>query len=508
MTKDKAKAADPAAGQGKKITVKATNARGKEIAKSVNVNTEALISNIEQARKWVDLWEDAKRLKPYIEAILKDNPEEYSRLTFDDVLNLPASDDAIQLFQGLLTSAKKYEKLQQELAELKPFILEMLEEDPEKCEGLTLDDIYTLPATDDGIKLLRKIVKRARGRKGYRTIATAGNTQKITFNNLAIPTEPNYLNAMNLNESGTAYMKSITTDKLEFKNGWLYFTDERARAVSEAELKDLQTNEGIQNINIAFLAFFYTHLFRQWEEGIKEQAEGKAGQSDINKMATFYLPDLANARGLKGNIGTESAEAIKKEIRFFHNIAGFINEGQKQPSIYPVLILEGYDSKTNTVSISSPYLSHVVEKIYTAAVKRAKDGKAILRSDKMPELKPVNSWAIHKDIAKERNKAAVQNVVIIVQGVERCGENNYHISARTLIERNPILKQQLKNDTNTRRVLHNCFKKTWELLRTKTDLQEIYTDIVLPNPDDPANIPKPKNLDVVFEITHKGKKQT
>ena len=81
MTKDKAKAADPAAGQGKKITVKATNAKGKEIAKSVNVNTEALISNIEQARKWVDLWEDAKRLKPYIEAILKDNPEEYSRLT-------------------------------------------------------------------------------------------------------------------------------------------------------------------------------------------------------------------------------------------------------------------------------------------------------------------------------------------------------------------------------------------------------------------------------------------
>lgn len=184
MTKDKAKAADPAAGQGKKITVKATNARGKEIAKSVNVNTEALISNIEQARKWVDLWEDAKRLKPYIEAILRDNPEEYSRLTFDDVLNLPASDDAIQLFQGLLTSAKKYEKLQQELADLKPFILEMLEEDPEKCEGLTLDDIYTLPATSDGIKLLRKIVKRVRGKKGHRTIANARDeVTNIQYNN-------------------------------------------------------------------------------------------------------------------------------------------------------------------------------------------------------------------------------------------------------------------------------------------------------------------------------------
>lgn len=221
MTKDKARAADLAAGQGKKITVKATNAKGKEIDKSVNVNTEALISNIEQARKWVDLWEDAKRLKTYIETILKDNPEEYNRLTFDDVLNLPASDDAVQLFQGLLASAKKYEKLQQELTDLKPFILEMLEEDPEKCEGLTLDDIYTLPATSDGIKLLRKIVKRVRGKKGHRTIASArdkvtniqyNNTENIcmvtdnlpkTFFSPATPPRPEFFMPVTYTEKGS-----------------------------------------------------------------------------------------------------------------------------------------------------------------------------------------------------------------------------------------------------------------------------------------------------------------
>lgn len=74
--------------------------------------------------------------------------------------------------------------------------------------------------------------------------------------------------------------------------------------------------------------------------------------------------------------------------------------------------------------------------------------------------------------------------------------------------RNPQLQQRLENSSNKRQLLRNVFTKTWELLRTKTRLQEVYKNIQLPDPKDPANIPTVTTLEsTVFSFPHDGKRQ-
>lgn len=347
----------------------------------------------------------------------------------------------------------------------------------------------------------------------YRTTATAGETEKINFNRLAVTTAIDYLNAVSMNESGLAFMRGVEMEGLRFEDGKLYFTNDEtnqndiARALTEVELKNLATRESIQSINLPFLQFYYTHLFHEWEDAIRKRAEGKEDVK-INAISTFYLPDIAAARGLSKNTGTESVDAIKNDIAAFHNIVGVLKEkGRREASYYPVLNFEGYNAINNTISFSSPYLLHVVEKIYKLSVRRKKDGTPLLRNDGTPQTLPVNSYLVHSDIMKERNKAAVQNVFIIVQGVERCGDNEYSISAETLIERNPILQQQLNTNQNERRLLQKVFSKTWELLRSKTDLATVYKNIKLPDPKNPEDIPTKSTLKkFVLTITHDGKK--
>ena len=83
-----------------------------------------------------------------------------------------------------------------------------------------------------------------------------------------------------------------------------------------------------------------------------------------------------------------------------------------------------------------------------------------------------------------------------------------HIAASTIVERNAQLKEALETSANPTQLLRRCFTKTWELLRTKTYLTEMYEGIELPDPKDPANIPTAKTISkIVFKFPHKGKKK-
>ena len=114
---------------------------------------------------------------------------------------------------------------------------------------------------------------------------------------------------------------------------------------------------------------------------------------------------------------------------------------------------------------------------------------------------------IKSSITKERNKAAVENVRIIVQVIEQAGSiGTPHIKASTIVERNEVQKSRLLKDTHPNRLLARVFKKTWELLRDQTTLLETYDEIKLPDPNDVKNIPTPGNLnEIVFSFPHKGK---
>lgn len=423
------------------------------------------------------------------------------------ILNFARTLDSKAIVADLLTQLLD---LADEMKELEPYLTEELQK-PEYA-GKSFADLAE--QTEDGTTLFTQAVKAAQEvraadkGKTLRTVARAGEVQRITSDRLAIPTADNFLNALSLYEQGQAYLSVMRMDGLTFDSGRLYFEDGRARAVSEMELQDLKTKESIENINLPFLQFYYSQLFSEWEKAVLDQATDGVERT-IPKITRFYLPDIARARGLSSNAGRESIEAIKNDIAAFHNVVGvFKVDGYKSPSYYPVLNFEGYDTETNTISISSPYLLHIVEEIYRISVRRYKDGTPRLKKNGTPLQKPVNSYLIHSDIQKERNKTAVQNVILLVQGIEKCGENTYTIKASTLIKRNPVFMEQLKNNKNKNRLLERVFTKTWELLRNKTSLLDKYINIELPDPKNPACIPKYSQLDsFVIAIKHDGKKK-
>lgn len=132
-------------------------------------------------------------------------------------------------------------------------------------------------------------------------------------------------------------------------------------------------------------------------------------------------------------------------------------------------------------------MAHVLLTIAeTATVKTNKGTKALYKNG-TPKRLPSHSFLIKNTIAKERNKAAVENVQIIVTLIEQAGNNSAHISAKTLVEKNPILQAQLDKSANPSQVLQRTFIKTFDLLTSQTRLTEVYTDIRLPDPKDRTN---------------------
>ena len=368
--------------------------------------------------------------------------------------------------------------------------------------------------------------RKTRAGRPLRTQAKAGAVDPIGIKRLALITASDYVNALNFNKQGEAYLNNIgDMTGLEFEDGEMYIAG-KSKAVSEVELRNMHTKEGITNINLPLLQFYYSIMFKKYESLIYDKyVLGKPGK--MNASVSLYLPDLAEARGLSRQAGSASIAAIQEELSAFDSIVGILkHKDYREPSMYRVLVVTKYEAPTNTITVTSEYLFHVVEEIYKASVlyKNVKEGKETKRvtrfkKDNRPMTKAVNSYLIHTDIMKERNKAAVQNVFRIVQGIERCGGSpgkdedgkdivyEYSISLLNLIDSNPILKDQIENGGNVTQTLKRCFTATWKLLETKTDLRTAYKDITLPSPDNPADIPTAKSVNsMVLYFRHKGKK--
>ena len=337
----------------------------------------------------------------------------------------------------------------------------------------------------------------------YRTKAKAETAYKNIPDNLAVATFPGYQHSMSLYQNGNAYLQPLTsTDGLKFQNGLMYFAGEQMRRVSEVELQNMKTKEGIENIDLALLRVFYSIILSAFES---------TGCKTLKSNITLFVPDLAEFLGLQRNLNKQDLTRVISKTQQFHNIVGVMHEtrnGKPTQSLYQVLNFESYDDKKNTITFSSPYMNHVIETVYNIAIRRDKKGAPRLKSNGEPMRLVSHSYLVKSEISKERNKTAVENVIIITTLIEQAGENVPRIKASTIIERNPQLQQRLENSTNKRQFLKRTFEKTWELLRTKTRLQEVYKNIQLPDPKDPANIPTVATLEsTVFSFPHDGKKQ-
>ena len=351
--------------------------------------------------------------------------------------------------------------------------------------------------------------------KSYRTKAIAEKNSDLTPcpERLAVPTLPNYENSISLHQEGKAYMQylTISTDSLKFENGEMFF-EGALEPISTVELKNMVTNEGIEKIDIPLLTALYNVILAKYHERLKQ---GETLKNVTSQVTSVYAPDFANYLGitLKGEDGglhkTDVRNIMEKTSKF-HNIIGIMHitrNGRPDKSYFPVLNFAGYNAEDNTISFFSPYLIYVVRKIFSEAIIKDKKGLPKLRRNGLPMLEANHSFLIKPSIVAERNKAAVENVMIIIKVIEQAGNDGTpHIKASTIVERNEVLKLRLSKDTHPFRLLERVFKRTLELLREETTLQETYQDIELPDPNDKKNIPTPSSLDkVVFEFPHKGK---
>jgi hypothetical protein len=337
---------------------------------------------------------------------------------------------------------------------------------------------------------------------GYRTRSKASLDSTRTIpTNLAVPSFQGYQYATSLYQNGNAYMQQLTsTDGLKFQDGKIFF-EGRLQAISEAELQNMRTKEGIEKLDLALLRVFYSIILTAFE---------KTGHKEIKPVITLFVPELAECLGLQKNLNKKDIAGIIEKVQTFHNMVGILHEtrnGKPTQSLYPVLNFEGYNDKKNTISFSSPYMNHVIQTVYDVAIRRdRKTGKPKLKTNGEPMRIASHSYLVKSEIAKERNKAAVENVFIITTLIEQAGDNLPRIRASTIVERNPQLQQRLEEHAKPALLLKRTFEKTWELLRDKTRLTEIYNDIQLPDPKNPATIPTPKTLnDLVFTFPHKGK---
>ena len=347
--------------------------------------------------------------------------------------------------------------------------------------------------TEENEKLKSELKKKGT----YRTAAKAGEVIKDYPKAIATVTLPNYENAMNISQNGNAYLTPLpSTDGLQFEDGKIFF-DGTIMPITEAQLQNMKTKESISSIDLPLLRSFYSILLAQTQK--------KGAKIDI---VTLFVPDLAAYLGKDRNINDKQISAIIEDVQKFHNIVGLIKTPYGD-SIFPVLNFEGYDKDKNTISFSSPYMNYVIEKVYGDLSRRKdKNGKPKLKKNGEPLRIASHSYAIKSEIQKERNKNAVENVFIIVTTIEQAGGKGAHIAASTIVERNAQLKEALATSANPTQLLRRCFTKTWELLRTKTYLTEMYEGIKLPDPKDPANIPTAKTIsEIVFNFPHKGKKK-
>lgn len=194
-------------------------------------------------------------------------------------------------------------------------------------------------------------------------------------------------------------------------------------------------------------------------------------------------------------------------------MTGVLHGGRKQGDILPAVVYWGYDDISNTHLMTCPYFEKLIPAIYELSLQKAKD-EYKRKKNKPNEIlpKPSHSFMINANILSEKNKRAVEIVFIIITLIEQAGKNVPHISAQTILERNPALKAAVdasksSNSKNTQ--LKRAFWKAWELLSTKTYLKEKYKNIQLPDPeaDDFSKkwIPTASTLDKVFEFPHDGK---
>ncbi|MCI9077411.1 MAG: hypothetical protein HFH68_00625 [Lachnospiraceae bacterium] len=360
-------------------------------------------------------------------------------------------------------------------------------------------------------------VKKTRGI--YRTKGKAGDTDEIP-GYLPVITDKNYRYALTVHKNDTAYMQLLSPgNELNYKNDILYLN---GKSVNYGELNKMSTEDGIEKINFVLLLELYGVILCKF---LKNDNKSEC----MDEEFTVYYPGLASrfrkpkkkneTPGIKASDDNtdsddgdknnrqrqEDADILNRNMAFFQRMAGIINIDTAQV-ILPVITDYKYDLCSNTIRFRSPYMARLLTEIFKANIKKDKNGRPVIKKNGQPDMLPSHSFLVDKSIAKERNKKAVEIVLILVVLIEEAGNTCPHIKAKTIIDRTCLLKHSLEgqNTSNKNLMLKRAFSKALELLAKKTSIKHTYKGIQLP---DPAVVPVSSMLDMVFSFPHGNKKR-
>ena len=386
----------------------------------------------------------------------------------------------------------------------------------------------------------------------YRTRRRSDATHKTYPSRIASITDPNYQYGLSTCARNKAFMVQVEDgDGLAFKDGRLFYYD---RPVTLSLLNSIRSDDGFGggrhdrpdysddnpagSLNLPLLRALYSIITggefldssdssRRWLDRCLYGARNEDGictaldteDTETSDAITLYLPDFEDFIGNTRNLSHKSIEALISNIRSLQSLVGIIESdkagdkhsaGRSLYKILPVIILHSYNTKANTLKVSSPYMSELYKTVQAESVMKNRKGGTIKKKDGTPVHRASHSYLIKPSIVSQKCRAAVENVFLIISLIEQAGmpkrgsrTMTAHIRMVELISRNPVLVSRLehaKSNSDRSKILSRVFTKTYELLKRETCLTDSYKDLEIKE-----IVPKVSTVESdVFEIRHKG----
>jgi len=344
----------------------------------------------------------------------------------------------------------------------------------------------------------KKIPDDSGGRKKrgpYITKKTAGETDDVP-GYLPVITNKKYRDAISFNCNSSAFLQVLSDSAaFTYKNSC---TSLKGLPATYENIKEYCTNDGMKEVHIPLLMALFGILLLKFS--------ASPDTPRLHETACIYYPELAKRLG-KPSTGVKDINAVMGAMEKLKKVIGIVDGGKKSADILPALLSCEYRKDTNTIRFASPYIARVIKEIHKACIRTDQSGNPVLNKNGGMQRLPAYSYLVSISIEKERNRKAVEIVIIITALIEQAGKNIPHIRAKTIVGRSSLLKESLRDSytQNKDAVLRRSFSKAWELLRTKTRLSDVYKDLELPDPENPRDIPTSATLDMVFRFPHKAK---
>lgn len=308
-------------------------------------------------------------------------------------------------------------------------------------------------------------------------------------------TDKKYQYALSPLPDAPAHITRLETsfaERLVFKDGKLSLLES---GIDAATIKKATSRgrEAVNELDLPLLRQIYTAAFR-------------SAQKNDKNTVTVYLPNFCREMGI--NIQKSKASVLFEKLNKFQDCIGVMENG----NYWRLLTVLGYNEEENTLTLAVPYILQLFGEIRKNNQRELKSGGSFVL--------PGHSMLIHSDIAKERNKAAVEIVTRIIAGLQQRGalpdaslpQNankimrdrdviTYAITFQSLIEDIPLLYDRLENSAGAdkNKQLKRAFEKAYELLRVKTDISAYYVDLNVKE-----RIPTVSELGKALVITHYG----